>query len=211
MTDAVTFAAVIVAAGQGSRFGIPKHTATIDGVPLWERCVNAFSAAGIESIVVVGDVPGGVPGGDRRRDSVLSGVKAVPNVDWVLVHDAARALITPDLILSVMDRALTAGAAGVIPGIPVTDTVKRVDGNRVVETLDRSALIAVQTPQAFERGALVEAHEANRSLDATDDAALVERSGGTVSVVPGDPENIKITYPEDLDRARSIASERGAP
>lgn len=210
MTDAVTFAAVIVAAGQGTRFGMPKHKATIDGVPLWERCANAFSAAGVASIVVVGDVPGGIPGGERRRDSVLNGVQAVPDADWVLVHDAARALVTPDLISSIMDRAQTEHALGVIPGIPVTDTVKRIEDGRVVETLDRSSLIAVQTPQAFDRDALVDAHEANPYLDATDDAALVEQSLGTVIVVAGDPENIKITYPSDLERARRIASERGA-
>ncbi|MGI9528251.1 MAG: IspD/TarI family cytidylyltransferase [Acidimicrobiia bacterium] len=210
MTDAVTFAAVIVAAGQGTRFGKPKHTLTIDGVPLWQRCANTFGEAGVTSVVVVGDVPGGIPGGERRRDSVLNGVRAVPHADWVLIHDAARALVTPDLVTSIMDRARSTASCGVIPGIPVTDTIKRVEGGQVAETLDRSSLIAVQTPQAFQRDALVEAHEADLSLDATDDAALVEQRFGTVDVVPGDPENIKITFPSDLEQARRIAHERGA-
>ena len=210
MTDTVTFAAVIVAAGQGSRFGQPKHTATIDGVPLWQRCANAFAEAGVTSVVVVGNVPHGIPGGARRRDSVLNGVLAVPDADWVLIHDAARALVTPDLITAIMDRARSTEVRGVIPGVAVTDTIKRVEAGRVVETLDRSALIAVQTPQAFERASLVEAHAADPSLDATDDAALVEHAFGTVDVVPGDPENIKITFPSDLEQARRIVRERGA-
>jgi 2-C-methyl-D-erythritol 4-phosphate cytidylyltransferase len=209
VTPPVTFAAVIVAAGRGTRFGKPKHESTIDGARLWERCVRAFEAAGVPS-VVVGDVPGGLPGGQRRRDSVLAGVQSVPEADWVLVHDAARALVTPQLITSIIDMALATDAAGVIPGIPVTDTVKKVEHGQVVETLDRSSLVAVQTPQAFDREVLVRAHTHDPSIDATDDAALVERIGGTVVVVPGDADNIKITYPEDLERARAIAQERGA-
>lgn len=134
----------------------------------------------------------------------------MPEVDWVLVHDAARALVTPQLITSIIDTALATDAAGVVPGIPVTDTVKKVEHDQVVETLDRSSLVAVQTPQAFDREVLVRAHAHHPSIDATDDAALVERMGGTVVVVPGDVDNIKITYPEDLERARAIAQERGA-
>ena len=210
MTDAVTFAAVIVAAGRGTRFGMQKHEVTIDGIPLWKRCTDAFLAAGIESIVVVGDVPGGIAGGERRRDSVANGIHAVPSADWVLIHDAARALVTPELISDVMDRVRLGGVQGVVPGVPVTDTVKRIEGTRIVETLDRASLTAVQTPQAFDRKVLVEAHAADPALDATDDAALVECLGSTVVVVPGDPENIKITYPSDLDLARRIARERGA-
>lgn len=210
MTDAVTFAAVIVAAGRGTRFGMPKHEVTIDGVPLWKRCTDSFSAAGVESIVVVGDVPGGVPGGERRRDSVANGVRSAPTADWVLVHDAARALVTPELISAVMDRARSGGIQGVVPGVPVTDTIKRIEGSRVVETIDRALLTAVQTPQAFDRTVLVEAHATDLTWDATDDAVLVERLGGTVVVVPGDPGNIKITYASDLELARRIARERGA-
>lgn len=173
------------------------------------RCVDVFEAAGIESIVVVGDVPGGVAGGDRRRDSVAAGLAAGSATDWVLIHDAARPLITVDLIARVMDAARVDGSDGVIPVVPVTDTIKRVVDDTVVDTVDRSQLVATQTPQAFRLASLVQAHLVDPDVDVTDDAGLVERAGGTVSVVRGDPQNLKITYPGDLERARTIARERG--
>ena len=199
---------MVVAAGSGTRFGGPKHDLTIGGVPLWQRCCDVFRAVGIETIVVVGDVPGGIAGGERRRDSVLAGVEAVPDAEWVLIHDAARPMVTVDLVDRLLAAAGPNDVDGAIPGLKVTDTVKRVQRDRVVETVDRSDLVAVQTPQIFRRSVLLEAHRSAPGLDATDDAGLVELIGGTVAVAAGDPSNIKITYPDDLARAKAIDEER---
>jgi len=201
-------AAVIVAGGAGTRFGRPKHRQKLYGIELWQRSVDAFTAAGIEGIVVVGDVPGGVAGGQRRRDSVEKGLLATPGgPEWVLVHDAARPLVTVELIERVVERALRDDVDGVVPAIPLTDTIKRVDGERAQATVDRSSLVAVQTPQAFRLSTLVDAHRNDR-MDATDDAGMVERAGGSVVQVAGDPMNIKITYPIDLDVAASFLASR---
>lgn len=196
-------AAVIVAAGSGARFGGPKHTLRLGDVELWQRSVDAFGAAGIQKIVVVGDVPGGIPGGQRRRDSVALGLAALSaGTDWVLVHDAARPLITADLVERVLERCAVGDVDGVIPAIPVVDTIKRVAGESVVATVDRSELVSVQTPQAFRLSVLREAHAVD-GVDATDDATMVERIGGTVVHVMGDEKNLKITVPEDLKVARA--------
>jgi 2-C-methyl-D-erythritol 4-phosphate cytidylyltransferase len=191
-------AAVIVAGGSGTRFGRPKHSALLASIELWRWSVDAFVAAGTDQIVVVGDVPGGLPGGPRRRDSVAIGLAAVaPDTEWVLIHDAARPLISTELITRVVERSMVGDVDGVIPALPVADTIKRVDGESVVETVDRSTLVSVQTPQAFRLSVLRDAHAVDQ-LDATDDAAMVERRGGTVVQVMGDPMNFKITVPEDL-------------
>lgn len=198
--------AIIVAGGSGVRFGGAKHTQLIEGVELWQRCVDAFNASGIDDVVVVGDVPNGVPGGPRRRDSVAAGLAAVPeNVDWVLIHDAARPLVTPRLIGRILARALIGDVDGVVPAIPVADTLKRVQGEMVLETVDREDLAAVQTPQAFSLPVLKAAHSSHIA-DVTDDAALVERAHGTVVTVMGDPKNLKITVPEDLEIARAYVT-----
>lgn len=205
-------AAVILAAGSGTRFGRPKHSVLLADVELWQRSVDTFLAAGIHQIVVVGDVPGGLPGGPRRRDSVAIGLTAVaPDTEWVLVHDAARPLLTVELIARVVDRVMVGDVDGVVPAIPVADTIKRVDGESVLETVDRSALVSVQTPQAFRLSVLKDAHGADQ-VDATDDAAMVERQGGTVVRVMGDPMNLKITVPNDLMLAGAhlrAAADRG--
>ncbi|RLE16112.1 MAG: 2-C-methyl-D-erythritol 4-phosphate cytidylyltransferase [Actinobacteria bacterium] len=193
---------IVVAGGSGTRFGGPKHRQMLDGVELWQRSVDAFDAAGIEHIVVVGDVPGGIPGGSRRRDSVACGLGAVPDIaDWVLIHDAARPLVTPQLIERVLARASMGDVDGVIPAVPVTDTLKRVQDEAVLATVDRNGLSTVQTPQAFRVPVLRAAHDSDIT-DATDDAGLVERADGTVVAVMGDPMNIKITNPGDLEIAR---------
>lgn len=200
----MTTTAIIVAAGSGSRFGQPKHRLKLGGVELWQRSVDVFESAGVDSIVLVGDVPDGVPGGERRRDSVANGLKAVPNdTQWVLIHDAARPMVAPALVRRVLDAVRTRGVDGVVPAIPLADTIKRVDGDIVEATVDRSTLVAVQTPQAFALSALLDAHEHDQT-DATDDAAMVERNGGTVVHVPGDPANIKITYRADYEVARAL-------
>ncbi len=209
MSDAVArgpvFAAVVVAAGSGTRFGRSKHDLILAGEPLWQRSVTTLRSAGIDDVVVVGDVPGGVAGGERRQDSVLRGLEALDRrPDWVLVHDAARPLISTGLVTRILDACRSGTADGVIPVVPMADTVKRVAGSHVVATLDRSELVAVQTPQAFRYGVLIAAHRSAGSATVTDDASLVELSGGTVVVVEGERSNMKITYPEDLTIAESI-------
>ncbi len=165
-----------------------------------------FTAAGISNVVVVGDVPGGIPGGSRRRDSVERGLDALPaDVDCVLIHDAARPLVSVDLIQRLLDRMADGDVDGVIPALPLVDTVKRVDGETVIATVDRSALVSVQTPQAFRLSSLRNAHIADEA-DATDDASMVERNGGTVVQVMGDAKNLKITVPDDLVVARAHLS-----
>jgi len=148
--------------------------------------------------VVVGPVPGGIPGGDRRRDSVAAGLALIPeSVAVVVVHDAARPLASADLVGRVLERLAVGDVAGVVPGIQVRDTLKRIEGDRVVATMDRDTLISVQTPQAFLVAALRAAHAADDE-DASDDAMLLERAGEAVAWVEGDPGNLKVTYPDDL-------------
>ncbi len=201
--------AVIVAAGSGSRYGRPKHDLELGGCALWERCRDTLmSVDGIEGVVVVGDVPGGVPGGERRRDSVAAGLSHVPeSIDWVLVHDAARPLVTVELVRRVLDAAADTDADGVVPANQVTDTIKRVRDSYIVETIDRSELATVQTPQAFRTGVLRAAHEIDPEVDVTDDAGLVERAGGRIMTIPGESTNIKITYEGDLRIAESYLRE----
>jgi 2-C-methyl-D-erythritol 4-phosphate cytidylyltransferase len=147
-----------------------------------------------------------VPGGATRSASVRAGLASVPDdAEVVVVHDAARPLAGADLFDATV-AAVRAGADGAIAAAPVTDTVKRVEGERVVETLDRTALVAVQTPQAFAARVLRAAHAGEP--EATDDAALVEAAGGRVVVVPGDRWNIKITEPADLTVASALLGGR---
>jgi 2-C-methyl-D-erythritol 4-phosphate cytidylyltransferase len=139
-----------------------------------------------------------VTGGATRSDSVRAGVAEVPeDAAVILVHDAARPLLPDDVIGRVI-QALGEGFDGAVPALPVSDTVKRVDGDRVVETVDRSALVTVQTPQAFVAPVLRVCVESGR--DATDCASLVEQSGGRVRVVQGDERLLKVTTRADLER-----------
>jgi 2-C-methyl-D-erythritol 4-phosphate cytidylyltransferase len=196
----------------------PKALLPLAGEPLLVHAVRALRAAPSVGPVVVAapstylaeviallssyDVVV-VPGGAERQDSVRRGLAALPpDVDLVLVHDAARALAPPALVESVV-AALRAGADAVVPVLPVTDTVKQVDGDRVVATVDRSQLRAVQTPQGFRRSVLEQAH-AQDIGGATDDAALVEQLGRTVLTVPGDVEAFKVTRPFDLRVAEAV-------
>lgn len=173
---------------------------------MYEWAVACLAGAGCAGVVVVGDVPGGVPGGARRRDSVAAGLAALPtDADYVLVHDAARPLASVDLASAVAARLERGGAAGVVPAIPIRDTVKRVTDEVIVETVPRADLVTVQTPQGFVVADLKAAHDAGDE-DATDDAALLERVGRTVVTVPGEPSNLKVTYPEDLVLALALSS-----
>src|SRR5215212_2567105 len=202
--------AVIVAAGWGERFGGPKQFAELGGARLVDHAIDTAAAACDAVAVVVPDatdwhgaaVDALVTGGATRAESVRAGLSAVPpTAEIVVVHDAARPLATPALFEAVI-TAVRNGADGAVPGLAVTDTLKRVDDVRVTATVDRMGLVAVQTPQAFRADTLRAAHAG--AADATDDAALVEELGGTVVVVPGDPRNLKVTGPADLMIAATL-------
>ena len=216
-------AAIIVAAGSSTRMGADKIWADLGGAPVLAYSVAALAATpGITHLVVVAPrekheaialLPCPVPiatveGGTRRQDSVAAGIRAVPDAAWYLVHDGARPLVTPALAARVLDAAGAHGAA--IPVTPVVDTIKRVDGQgRVQETLDRSELRAVQTPQAF-RGDLLRRVHLELPGDVTDDAAMLEALGVPVATVDGDRENLKITTPSDLAIAAALFAQRVA-
>lgn len=202
--------AILVAGGSGIRFGGGKHSAELGGRPLWAHAEAALRVGGASEVVIVGDRPGWIAGGERRRDSVARGLGSVPDeVPFVLVHDAARPLASSDLVGRVIDRLRIGDAAGVVPAVPVRDTLKQTHEDAVVVTVDRSALVAVQTPQGFRADVLRMAHAAGDD-DATDDAMLLEAIGEVVVTVAGEPNNLKITFPEDLDLAESVwASRRG--
>ncbi|MCK6461942.1 MAG: 2-C-methyl-D-erythritol 4-phosphate cytidylyltransferase [Planctomycetes bacterium] len=201
---------ILVAAGEGRRFGSPKAFLDLEGRPLIERAAAPFASFRDRVLVLRREdlprarLPGWklVAGGPRRRDSVENGLRALdPLTATVLVHDAARPLAPEALVARVLEAALRHPA--VVPGVPVVDTVKRVRGGVVVETLDRASLVAVQTPQAFRTDLLRRALLADPS-DATDEAALVEGLGEPVVTVPGDPRAMKVTTPEDLDLLRAL-------
>jgi 2-C-methyl-D-erythritol 4-phosphate cytidylyltransferase len=216
--------AVLVAAGGGTRLGADRPKAFIglgDEVLLARPLRMLDDHPALDGIVLVvpegweepatlladdlaaGKVAAAVVGGASRSESVAAGLAAVPDdADLLVVHDAARPFASADLVSRVLEALGDADAA--IPGVPVTDTVKRVDGGLVTETLDRERLVAVQTPQAFRAGALRDAYAraAGDLAGATDCASLVARAGGRVAVVAGEPANMKITTPEDLAEAR---------
>lgn len=194
--------AIVVAGGSGSRFGGLKQRALLAGRPVvdWATAPAADTCDGVVVVLPAGspEIAEGaaVAGGGTRSESVRRGLVAVPpDADVIVVHDAARPLASPRLFRAVV-AAVRAGADGAVPALPVADTVKRVEGDLVVETVDRSALVAVQTPQAFRAEALRRAHASQ--AEATDDAALVEQAGGKVVVVPGETRNGKITDATDL-------------
>ncbi len=211
--------AVVVAAGSGTRFGGFKQYEL-----LGHRRVVDWAVAACRSVAdgVVLAVPPNRPlrgeegvdavvaGGATRSSSVRAGLAAVPpEAEVVVVHDAARPLATAALFGAVVE-AVREGADGATPALPIADTVKQVRDGEVVATLDRSQLVTVQTPQAFRADILRRAHLGEP--DATDDAALVEAVGGRVVVVPGDPDNLKLTGPGDLASAeRRVNARRPGP
>ena len=209
-TGGVEIWAIVVAAGGGTRFGGAKQFAHLGGARVIDRSV-AVAQEACDGVVVVlaadaqWDPPAGVqttPGGATRSDSVRAGLACVPETaDVVVVHDAARPLASRRLYAVVVD-AIANGADAAVPGLAVVDTLKRVEGTRVVETVPREGLVAVQTPQAFRASVLRAAHESEQ-VD-TDDAALVEASGGRVVVVEGERRNIKVTLPDDLELAQAL-------
>lgn len=211
----MTVWAVVVAAGSGTRFGGSKQFATLCGKPMVAWSVEAARAVCDGVVVVVpagaaGAVDGAdvvVAGGATRSESVRAGLAAVPaGTSVIAVHDAARPLATSALFDAVVDVVHSAGAVGAVPGVAVHDTVKRVTGGVVVATVDRSELVAVQTPQAFTADVLRLAHASGGG--ATDDAALVEALGLVVRVVPGEATNLKVTTAVDLHVAEVVLQGR---
>jgi len=193
---------VLVAAGLGSRFGGPKHLVELAGRPLWTWSRDALLEGGVERVVVVGDVEDGIVGGPRRQDSVAAGLAEIPeDVEYVLVHDAARPLLSADLVRRVIEGLVRSDA--VVPVVPVADTLKQVRDGVVVGTLGRSNTFVVQTPQGFRTDLLRKAH-ATTAVEVTDDASMVEALGESVTTVPGVVGNLKITYPADLALAEAL-------
>ncbi len=205
--DTTSMWGIVVAGGSGLRFGGPKHSMELEGKPLWSWGRDMLVDAGVSHVVVVGPVPGGIPGGNRRRDSVAAGLAEIPDdVDYVIVHDAARPLATTAMVKTIVDTLLTRDVDGVAPAVPVRDTLKEVDDKDIVSgTLPRDHLVAVQTPQGFVASTLRAAHDALEG-SYTDDAGMVEDNGGRVIVVPGDPRNLKVTFPEDLAVVRALVA-----
>jgi 2-C-methyl-D-erythritol 4-phosphate cytidylyltransferase len=220
--------AVIVAGGSGSRMKAPvrKQYLTLDGLPIIAHTLTAFDRYTVlDRIILV--VPEDeidycradiiapltldhdvhlVAGGRRRQDSVMNGLTAMHASEGiVMIHDGVRPFVRPSLMNACIAGVEATGAC--IPAISATDTLKQVDENGVIlSTLDRKQIRLAQTPQTFSIGLILRAHQlaAQHDFDATDDASIAEFAGETVTVVPGDRENIKITIPQDLTVARAI-------
>lgn len=221
-------ALVVPAGGAGRRMGgVHKPFVALDGEPLLLHALRPFLGIhAIEWVVIAlpADVAADPPawlrdldpririvaGGSERGASVQNALVEVPaEADVILIHDAARPLVTADVI----ERALAAAARGLnaVVAVPVTDTIKEVDeGGRIIGSPDRRTLWAAQTPQAFPRAAIADAYAraAHEGVSATDDAALIARYGGTVIVIEGDAANIKVTTPADLDVAVALLHRR---
>ena len=219
--------AIVAAAGTGSRLGLgSKALVRLNGRTTLARVLELFlGLEEIDRVVVVGPParlefaqrevealhPGkGVivkAGGESRQDSVRVGLGALRECEYVLVHDAARPLATPALVRRVLAAAIETGAA--FPAIAPRDAVKRVEANRLAESLDRSRIVLAQTPQGFAYDLLARAHReaADAGLVGDDDAQLVAATGHAVTVVPGEPANIKLTMPEDLELIEALIRE----
>ena len=223
--------AIIPAAGEGKRFGNrnDKLMVHLGGLPILVRTVEAvLDAEAVTGAIVVVNPEKQVlyqrmlteyghrkpriyvEGGKTRRESVYRGLQALPEAaGTVLVHDAARPLITPAMVNEAVARVAGSGAPSAIVGVPIVDTVKRTagpDSHEIAETLDRRTLWRAQTPQVFTKDLLLKAHEAvDPDIPVTDDAQLVELSGlARPVVVPGQESNLKITTPEDLAMAEAL-------
>ena len=215
---------MLVAAGAGERLGIdrPKAFASLGGRPLLAESLDRLDRSPWVDAIVVAAAPGWeepaillaeelaatkvvscVTGGATRADSVRAALEGVPDEALVvLVHDAARPLLDDAVVERVL-APLAEGFDGVVPALPIPDTVKRVDGGVVVETVERDGLVGAQTPQAFLAPVLRRALGGDLS-EATDCASLVERAGGRVAVTEGDPRLLKVTSAADLALVESL-------
>lgn len=223
-------AVVVAAAGRGERLGgaLPKALAKVAERALLDYTLEIIATVPEVDMVVVAGPPGYeseiqqicdrwpakpttiVTGGLTRKASVTKALKELPAVvEVVLIHDAARAFAPRELFSEVI-AAVHSGSDAVVPGLPVADTIKRVDaGESVLETVDRSSLRGVQTPQGFDRGALYDAHRKTvEGTDHTDDAGIVASYGFPVLVVPGKPEAFKVTTPFDIAVARAVLADK---
>jgi 2-C-methyl-D-erythritol 4-phosphate cytidylyltransferase/2-C-methyl-D-erythritol 2,4-cyclodiphosphate synthase len=230
MTTTTTTAALLMAAGRGSRFGaeIPKQYLPLLNRPVLRHAAEALLADGLVAILQPVCAPGEeaqlaalleglpalppVPGGATRQESVRAGLEALarrsPPPEVVLVHDAARPVVPRGTVAALL-RALEE-APGAIPAQPVADTLKRGEAGRIAATVPRAGLFRAQTPQAFRFPALLASHRA-AGEEATDDAQLLEAAGAPVALVGGSEDNIKITFPEDLDRVAAMLNSRLLP
>ena len=225
----MTYQVIIPAAGQGKRMGAGKNKLLLelDGKPVFIYTLMVFEDDDLCSGIILAingqeereiknllnhhgikKVIGLVPGGAERQDSVYNGVKSLKGDGIVLVHDAARPFINSEQIHELVAAAEQNGAS--ILAVPVKDTVKRAKDKKVVETIERSSLWAIQTPQAFRMSLLRKAHEkaSEEGFLGTDDSSLVERLGHDVIIVEGNYDNIKLTTPEDLFFAKTIIHKR---
>lgn len=219
-------AALIVAAGRGSRFGqpLPKQYAVLAGEPVLRRTIRAFADhPGVDRILVVihpddlglfeqarGDLATLPPamGGATRQASVLNGLSALAAdpPDCVLIHDAARPLVTPEIIQRSIDAL--AEHSGAIAAVPVHDTLKRAKSDLAIDkTVSREGLWRAQTPQAFRFGDILNAHRAATDTALTDDAAVAEQAGMDVTLVEGAEDNLKVTTEQDLARAQRLLTD----
>ncbi|WP_416896861.1 MAG: bifunctional 2-C-methyl-D-erythritol 4-phosphate cytidylyltransferase/2-C-methyl-D-erythritol 2,4-cyclodiphosphate synthase [Minwuia sp.] len=221
----MTNAAVIVAAGRGTRLGapLPKQYVALGDGPVLRRTVRTFLEHPLIDLVLVvytpsdealylsavGDLPLLPPaaGGDSRQQSVLNGLEALQDhsVGKVLIHDAARPFVDAATITAVIEALETED--GALPVLPVADSIKLIDGGRVAGEVDRDTLGRAQTPQGFRFEAILTAHRAAAGRNLTDDAAVARAAQLSVTAVPGSERNFKITTAEDLERARGIASD----
>ncbi len=212
--------ALLVAAGRGERLGhaTPKAFVPCAGRPLMAWSLDALHAVDDIEHVVAALPPGltaphgaiGVTGGAERSHSVRAALHAAPRSDFVVVHDAARPMLTPDIVQACLDVLAGEDCDAAIAAAPVADTVKEGAGDVVVRTLDRAGLWQVQTPQAFRRDALEHALGMGDAAlaAATDDASLIEEFGGEVRLVPTTRLNFKVTTPEDLHLAELVLRDR---
>ena len=213
-------AAIIVAAGRGSRAGggVPKQWRPLAGRPVLAHSLAAFRAAGVGRILLVlhpedmtraapllGPGVETVAGGATRDASVRAGLQAAEGAERVLIHDGARPLLRPELIVRLI--AALDDADGAAPALPVTDALWRAEDGRVTAAEPRAGLYRAQTPQAFRRTAILSAHLRHRG-GAADDVEVACAGGISVAVIPGDEENIKLTWPGDFDRAERILAAR---
>jgi len=219
---AMRIASILVAAGSGVRFGAgrPKQYAELAGRPVVRWAAERLAGYGLlqpvgETALLEPALAGldhlpPVPGGAARQDSVRAGLEALaPHApDVVLVHDAARPYLPEDTVPALL--AALERHAGAIPAVPVADTLKRAPDGTIVATVPREGLYRAQTPQAFRFATLLELHQ-TADPGATDDAALLERAGLSVAVVPGHEDNIKLTYPEDATRLERVLAPRLEP